>query len=97
MYKNQGPAVLFENVKGTNYRAVCNLFGTVKRSHFIFRKHWETVQKAIDIRNQPFVALKHPLKYLPTLLAAKNSLPKKVKWNPAVFETIRIQDLYESE
>lgn len=93
VYKNQGPAILFENVKGSKYRAVCNLFGTVKRSHFIFRKQWATVQKAIELRNQPFVALKKPFNYLPTLLAAKNSLPKKVKWNPSLFDTIQIQDL----
>lgn len=32
-----GPALLFENVKGSNFRAVSNLFGNLERSKFIFR------------------------------------------------------------
>jgi 4-hydroxy-3-polyprenylbenzoate decarboxylase len=32
-----GPALLFENVKGSTYRAASNIFGTLERSKFIFR------------------------------------------------------------
>ncbi len=37
VYQNQGPALLFENVKGCSFPAVSNLFGTIDRSRFIFR------------------------------------------------------------
>ena len=30
VFENNGPAILFENVKGSKYRAVSNLFGTVQ-------------------------------------------------------------------
>ena len=33
-----GKAILFENVKESKYSAVSNLFGTLERSQFIFRK-----------------------------------------------------------
>lgn len=93
VYSRQGPAIFFEKVKGTPYRVICNLFGTVERSHFIFRKQWDTVQKSIEIRNNPVVALKQPVKYFKTLLAAKNALPRQVSWNPKAFNEINIQDL----
>lgn len=37
VYENQGPAILFENVKGSKFPAVSNLFGTLDRSRFLFR------------------------------------------------------------
>ena len=33
-----GPALLYENVKGSPFMAVSNLFGTIERSRFMFRK-----------------------------------------------------------
>ncbi|HEX8333667.1 MAG TPA: 3-octaprenyl-4-hydroxybenzoate carboxy-lyase, partial [Segetibacter sp.] len=32
-----GPALLFEKVKGSRFRAASNIFGSVDRSKFIFR------------------------------------------------------------
>ena len=37
-FENSGKAILFENVKGSKYPAISNIFGTVERSNFIFRK-----------------------------------------------------------
>src|ERR1700676_2980577 len=37
VFENEGPAILFENVKGSKFPAVSNLFGTLDRSRFIFR------------------------------------------------------------
>lgn len=34
-----GPALLFENVKGSPYRVVTNLFGTLRRVHKVFGTH----------------------------------------------------------
>ena len=38
VYKVEGPALLFEQVSGTPFRSVSNLFGTVDRGRYIFRK-----------------------------------------------------------
>ena len=45
VHEAQGPALLFERVKGSNYRAASNIFGTIERSKFIFRKRFDVIQK----------------------------------------------------
>ncbi|MEO6556281.1 MAG: 3-octaprenyl-4-hydroxybenzoate carboxy-lyase, partial [Ferruginibacter sp.] len=37
VFESAGPALLFENVKGSSFRAASNIFGTLDRSKFIFR------------------------------------------------------------
>lgn len=94
VYEAGGPALLFENVKGSKYRAVSNLFGTLARSKFIFRDTWQSSQDVIALRNDPIKALKQPFKYIGTGLAARKALPlKKPGGVPAGFEEIQISDL----
>src|ERR1035437_1172928 len=76
-----GKAILFENIKGCNYQAASNIFGTVERSKFIFREHFADVQKLIEIKNNPAIILKHPFKYVGLAKAALSSRPKKVNEN----------------
>ncbi|UQZ37634.1 3-octaprenyl-4-hydroxybenzoate carboxy-lyase [Paenibacillus sp. PK3_47] len=94
VYEAGGPALLFENVKGSKYRAVSNLFGTIERSKFIFRDTWQSSQDVIALRSNPMKALKQPFKYVGTGLAARRALPlKKTGGLPAGFEEIQISDL----
>ncbi|QQZ59152.1 UbiD family decarboxylase [Paenibacillus sonchi] len=94
VYEAGGPALLFEKVKGSRYRAVSNLFGTIERSKFIFRDTWESSQDVIALRSDPMKALKQPFKYIGTGLAARKALPlKKGNGVPAGFEEIQISDL----
>ena len=89
-----GPALLFENVKGSKFRAVSNLFGTVERSKYIFRDTWEGVKNVISLRSDPMKAMKSPLKHIGTGLAAWKALPTKITGGlPAAFEEISIADL----
>jgi 4-hydroxy-3-polyprenylbenzoate decarboxylase len=48
-----GPALLFENVKGSKYRTASNIFGTIERSKFIFRDSLSTVQELIALKRTP--------------------------------------------
>jgi 4-hydroxy-3-polyprenylbenzoate decarboxylase len=94
MYEAQGPAILFEKVKGSKYRAASNIFGTLERSKFIFRDSLAQVQQLIAIKNDPTSALKKPLKNISTAVAAWNALPKKNPWKqPVLYEEISISDL----
>ncbi|NDC25822.1 MAG: hypothetical protein EBZ49_17060, partial [Proteobacteria bacterium] len=61
VFESSGPALLFENIKGTNYRAASNIFGTVERSKLIFDSRFNVVKQMIEIRKNPLKALKHPL------------------------------------
>jgi 4-hydroxy-3-polyprenylbenzoate decarboxylase len=94
VYAAGGPALLFENVKGSRFRAVSNLFGTIERSKFIFRETFESTQDVIALRNDPMKALKNPFKYIGTGLAAKTALPiKKTGGLPPGFQEIQISDM----
>ena len=89
-----GPALLFEQVKGSKFRAVSNLFGTLERSRFMFRKTWDAVQQVIALRNDPMKALKHPLRHMGSALTALKALPKKSSGqSPVLAQQIRISDL----
>lgn len=93
VYEQEGPAILFENVKGSPFQAVSNLFGTVDRSKFIFRKNWKQVQNVIAMRNDPVQALKHPLRNMTSGLTAVKALPKKKKGGTEDFREVSISDL----
>lgn len=93
LFEAGGPAVLFEKVKGSPYQAVSNLFGTLERSRFMFRHTLEKMQELVQLRNNPMQALKQPLKYVSTGLAAFRALPRKGSFSSAGFEEIKISDL----
>jgi 4-hydroxy-3-polyprenylbenzoate decarboxylase len=94
VYAAGGPALLFENVKGSNFRAVSNLFGTIERSKFIFRSTLNRVQNIIALRNDPIKALKNPFKHIGSGFAASKALPlKKSNSMPVSAQEINISDL----
>ena len=94
VFEQKGPAILFENVKGSKFRAASNIFGTLERSQFIFRDTLPKVKQLIDIKIDPTAAIKNPLKSLSALPAALNALPKKNPISkPVLFEEINISDL----
>jgi 4-hydroxy-3-polyprenylbenzoate decarboxylase len=72
-----GPALLFENVKGTEFKCASNIFGTLDRSKFVFRDTLEKIQTLIEIKNNPVKALKNPFKYANVSLTALSALPLK--------------------
>jgi 4-hydroxy-3-polyprenylbenzoate decarboxylase len=94
IHEKKGPAILFENVKGSKFRAASNIFGTLERSEFIFRDTLPQVKKLIEIKIDPVAALKNPLAALSALPAAINALPKKNPISqPVTYEEIKISDL----
>ena len=94
IHEQKGPAILFEKVKGSKFRAASNIFGTLERSEFIFRDTLPQVKKLIEIKIDPASALKNPLAALSALPAAINALPKKNPISqPVTYEEINISDL----
>ncbi len=94
IHEQKGPAILFEKVKGSKFRAASNIFGTLERSEFIFRDTLPQVKKLIEIKIDPASALKNPLAALSALPAAINALPKKNPISqPVTYEEIKISDL----
>jgi len=94
IYEQKGPAILFEKVKGSKFRAASNIFGTLERSQFIFRNTLPQVKQLIDIKIDPTAAIRKPLTTLSALPAALNALPRKNPLiKPVLFEEIQISDL----
>ncbi|CAM3940240.1 UbiD family decarboxylase [Mucilaginibacter galii] len=77
VYENEGPAILFENVKGSQFPAVSNLFGTLDRSRFIFRDTLDKIKTLVDLKTDPMKALKRPFSYANVALTALSALPMK--------------------
>ncbi len=78
VFENEGPAILFENVKGSRFPAVSNLFGTLERSKFIFRDSLDKVKKLVEVKNNPLAALRKPFAFADVALTALSALPMRV-------------------
>ncbi len=79
IHAEQGPAILFEKVKGSPFPALSNLYGTKERVDFIFRKTLDKVTKVIDLKTNPALFFKHPFQYSSAPFTALTALPKKIR------------------
>jgi 4-hydroxy-3-polyprenylbenzoate decarboxylase len=77
VYAAGGPAILYENVKGSPFPAVSNLFGTLERSRFIFRDTLDAVKQMVQLKGDPSQALKHPFQYASLPFSALKALPMR--------------------
>ncbi|MFT4153922.1 UbiD family decarboxylase [Parafilimonas sp.] len=93
VHEAEGPALLFENVKGSKFRAASNIFGTMERSRFIFRKRFGPIQQIISLRNNPQAIFKHPFRAAKNSVNALSSLPKKINTSHVIRNEIKITDL----
>ncbi len=94
VFEAKGPALLFEKVKGSKFRAASNIFGTIERSRFIFRNTFKEVQQLINLKADPLAAIKSPFKNFSALLNGVNALPLKNPLSkPVLFEEISIADI----
>ncbi len=95
VYENQGPALLFENIKGSKFPAVSNLFGTLERSKFMFRDTLQKIKTMVNLKGDPMQAVKNPLKYANISLTALSALPMKISANNAAinFARCKISDI----
>ncbi len=94
VHEAAGPALLFENVKGSNFPAVSNLFGSIERSRFMFRDTLDLVKKMVQLKGDPSLALKNPLSFTKVPLAGLKALPMKSWSKPSILRnTTQITDL----
>ncbi|MBD3672611.1 MAG: UbiD family decarboxylase [Planctomycetaceae bacterium] len=93
LYQAQGPAILFENVKGTRFPMVTNLFGTFERTEFLFRDALSAVQKLVALKIDPMQYAKRPWKYLSAVCPALSMLPRKVRSGPAIDCSTKLSEL----
>ena len=90
-FARNGKAILFENIKGSKYKAASNLFGSLARSKFIFRDTLQIVKGLIAIKTNPISVLKNPIRTFLLALNGIYAIPKKVRFKG--FSEIQIKDL----
>ncbi|PIE70770.1 MAG: 3-octaprenyl-4-hydroxybenzoate carboxy-lyase [Deltaproteobacteria bacterium] len=93
VFENNGPALLFDQVKGSLFPAVSNLYGTLDRCRFIFRSTLADVQALIQAKADPVSLIKTPLALPGMMRSALCALPKQVTTGPAMTCTTRISAL----
>lgn len=94
VYDNQGPAILFEKVKGSPFQALSNLYGTEARTDFLFRKTLPKVKKVIALKADPSRLLKHPLRYASAPFTALTALPMRSYFGvPSMYAQTTIDQL----
>ncbi len=93
VFKHNGPAILFENIKGSRFPAISNLFGTLERSRYLLRHSWDNFEKLIRLKENPASGFKYPLSTLQTLLKASKAIPKKTARHAVLWQECRISDL----
>jgi 4-hydroxy-3-polyprenylbenzoate decarboxylase len=84
VYQADGPALLFTNPVNCGFPLLGNLFGTLDRTRFIFRDTLADIRRLVDLKINPFSALKNPLDALKAPFAAVNLLPKTVTAAPVL-------------
>lgn len=82
VYDRQGPAILYEQVKGSPFQAVSNLYGTFRQTEFLFRHTLEHVKRVIELKKDPTSFFKKPGRYLSAPFTALSALPMR-SWLPA--------------
>jgi 4-hydroxy-3-polyprenylbenzoate decarboxylase len=92
-YLAGAPALLFENVKGSRFPAVSNLFGTLQRARFLFRDALEPVKRVVRIKADPANAWRSPRALATAPWTALRSLPKSVSSGPVLRNRAAIEDV----
>jgi 4-hydroxy-3-polyprenylbenzoate decarboxylase len=93
VYEAGGPALLFPRVKGTSFPMVGNLFGSMERTHYIFRDTLEAVRHLVELKVKPPAALARPWRYRDVPFTALHLLPKRVRRGPILAHQTTLSQL----
>ena len=91
VHHDHGPAVYFEKIKGSPFPAVSNLFGTMARMEFIFRKSRGPLQSIMDNYATPLSLLPKIGQWGTLAATALNALPRRVR--TGLPDAIRMRDV----
>ena len=57
IYRQKGPAILFENVKGCSFPCLSNIYGTPERARLIFKNTYRSVKAVVGAKADPMSLL----------------------------------------
>ncbi|MFK8114571.1 MAG: UbiD family decarboxylase [Rubripirellula sp.] len=79
VYANDGPALLFTRLRGCQFPAASNLFGSIEQARYLFRDTLESVRKLIEVKLDPSAVPKRPFRYAGVPLTALRMLPRRTR------------------
>ena len=93
-FEQGGPALLFENVKGSPFPAASNIYGTYERTDFLFRRTLEPLQLALGFKDDPLKLLRRPLHLAKAIKTISHALPRRLRRKPpSMYGRTRISQL----
>ena len=92
-YRSKAPALLFNRIKGCQFPAVCNLFGTRERMHFLFRDTLDAVRHLIELKVDPGAFWRKPWRYRDVPPTLWRTRPKFIRRGPILDHQAAIHDL----
>ncbi len=93
VFARGGPAILFHQVLDCRFPLLGNMFGTMERARFVFRRTWDRVRRAIELKLDPSLLARHPTRYVPAALAARWMRPIRRRGGPVLKNRGRIGEL----
>jgi len=93
VFRAGGPALLFTNVKGTNFPMAANIFGTLERTRYIFRSTLRRVEAMLSAKADPAAVMKKPWLWPGLALGGWHTLPKVVKDGPVMARRTTVSKL----
>jgi 4-hydroxy-3-polyprenylbenzoate decarboxylase len=93
VYQADGPAIYYARVRNCRFPMVSNLFGSMRRTRFIFGDTLERVRRLLELKIDPNEFWKRPGRYLSVPKTALTMLPMRVSSGPVLAHQTRIDQL----
>jgi 4-hydroxy-3-polyprenylbenzoate decarboxylase len=88
-----GPTLYFARVKGCEFPAVSNLFGTIERTRFLFRDTLAAVRHLVELKIDPSAFWKNPWRYRDVPRTLFHTLPRFVSGGPVLAHQTTVSQL----
>jgi 4-hydroxy-3-polyprenylbenzoate decarboxylase len=93
VFRAGGPALYFARVRGCSFPMASNLFGTIERARLIFADTLKGVRRLVELRVDPAVLWKRPLRYAGVPLTLLRTRPRKVADGPVFARHTTVSEL----
>ncbi len=93
VYERGGPALLFTQVKGSDFPMLGNLFGTMERARYLFRDALPRIERLVALKTDPSQALKQLLPTLGLSRTLPHLLPRRTSNGPLLSHTTSLAGL----
>lgn len=84
VFRAGGPALLLTNVVGCRFSMLCNLFGTMARTRYLFRDSFERLRQLVTLQVDPADLMWRPRLYLNAPWSALLTRPRRVRSGPVL-------------